>query len=161
MHRYVLLLRGINVGGSKSIKMADLKKTLSNIKFKPSDDNKSSSNNSSNTSSLNNSNNSDDSADADDNIQKLQNIKSYLASGNVIFDLNLKLLSNDERRLEEEITNILMKEFTFDVPVMIRHATEFHQIITNNPFYSVKEKKIDDLYICLLISKPQGEYDEG
>jgi uncharacterized protein (DUF1697 family) len=76
--KYLLLLRGINVGGNNIIKMADLKSCLESAGY--------------------------------------SNVKTYIQSGNVIFE-------SDERNVEKltnEIEELLSKEFNYESKVVIR-----------------------------------------
>ncbi len=96
---YIAFLRGINVSGHKIIKMADLAKMFTDIKFK--------------------------------------NVKTYIASGNVLFDSNEKDVSKLEAKIEKEI----LKTFGFDVVVFVRTRDELEKIIKLNPFAKIKIEK--------------------
>ncbi|MGK7371429.1 MAG: DUF1697 domain-containing protein, partial [Candidatus Halalkalibacterium sp. M3_1C_030] len=78
MTRYIALLRGINVGGHRKIKMDDLKVML--------------------------------------DLAGLENISTYIQSGNVIFDTEI----NDRAKLSELISEQIKDTFGYDVPVIIR-----------------------------------------
>lgn len=111
--KYICFLRGINVGGHRKIKMADLRESFENLGF--------------------------------------QNVKSYIQSGNVIFEDSEK----DQSLLESKITKKIKEDLTFDVPVMIRNLEEIEQTIKSIPF-----KKIDNpktFYITLLSEIPSTE----
>ncbi|WP_283747104.1 DUF1697 domain-containing protein [Bacillus cereus] len=88
---YIALLRGINVGGHKVIKMADLKKVFESI--------------------------------------GLKKVKTYIQSGNVVFESEEEI-SFLKERIECEIKNV----FDFDVPVMLRTKDEFINIIKMCPY---------------------------
>lgn len=99
MISYIAFLRGINVSGHKIIKMADLAKMFTGMKFK--------------------------------------NVKTYIASGNVLFDSNEKDVSKLEAKIEKEI----LKTFGFDVVVFVRTRDELEKIIKLNPFAKIKIEK--------------------
>src|SRR3954471_17899006 len=66
----------------------------------------------------------------------LQKVKTYIQSGNVMFETNDEG-SQLSQRLEDEIS----KTFGFPVPVILRTAEEYEQIIRDCPysFDSLKE----------------------
>ncbi len=99
MISYIAFLRGINVSGHKIIKMADLAKMFTGMKFK--------------------------------------NVKTYIASGNVLFDSNEKDVSKLEAKIEKEI----LKTFGFDVVVFVRTREELEKIVNLNPFAKIKIQK--------------------
>lgn len=99
MITYIAFLRGINVSGHKIIKMSDLAKMFTGLKFK--------------------------------------NVKTYIASGNVLFDSNEKDVSKLEAKIEKEI----LKTFGFDVVVFIRTIDELEKIVKLNPFAKIKIEK--------------------
>lgn len=99
MITYIAFLRGINVSGHKIIKMTELAKMFSEMKFK--------------------------------------NLKTYIASGNVLFDSNEKDASKLETKIEKEI----MKTFGFDVVVFVRTKDELEKIVKFNPFAKIKIEK--------------------
>lgn len=99
MITYIAFLRGINVSGHKIIKMTELAKMFTDLKFK--------------------------------------NVKTYIASGNVLFDSNEK----DSSKLEPKIEKEIMKTFGFDVVVFIRTKEELEKIVKLNPFAKIKIEK--------------------
>ena len=99
MISYIAFLRGINVSGHKIIKMADLAKMFTDMKFK--------------------------------------NVKTYIASGNVLFESNEKDVSKLEAKIEKEI----LKTFGFDVVVFVRTREELENIVKLNPFAKIKIEK--------------------
>jgi len=93
--KYISLLRGINVGGQKIIKMVDLKSLYEFLGFR--------------------------------------NVTTYIQSGNVIFDTNIKNKTDLQKRIEEGIES----KYEFHVPVEIRTNCEMGDIIKNCPFGKV------------------------
>ena len=92
MNRYVALLRGINVGGKKLIKMELLVRIF--------------------------------------NGAGLKNVRTYIASGNVIFDSSSKSRATLTRRIE----NALQQELGYEVTVVLKTLGELESIVTRNPF---------------------------
>lgn len=79
-----------------------------------------------------------------------ENIRTYIQSGNIVFEAkktNLKLL---ETMLSAEIK----KQFGFDVPVLVLTADELKFIINKNPF--IHNKSIDPahLHVTFLNDEP-------
>lgn len=69
---------------------------------------------------------------------KLQDISTYIQSGNVVFKSDEKL-SNEE--FAAKIEKVIHKHFKFEVPVIVRNASELKKLIAANPY--PKNKKID------------------
>ena len=101
MNNYILLLRGINVGGRK-VKMDDLKNCLLGI--------------------------------------GLQNVRTVLQSGNVIFDSPLSVYV-----LNEQIDCALKKQFAMDIKFHLLPQDKVKKQLSNYPF------KIKDNYHDYLI----------
>lgn len=91
MTAYVALLRGVNLVGKSSLKMADLK------------------------------------AIADD--LKLENARTYIASGNLLFTS-----SKPEEKLRRMLEKDLQTHMSKEVRVMLRTAAEMEAVVRSNPF---------------------------
>jgi uncharacterized protein (DUF1697 family) len=111
--RYVAFLRGINVGGSKPIKMADLQKAFESIGFR--------------------------------------NVKTVLASGNVLFSAP----NNPQSTLVQQIEEKLKMTFGHDVGVIVRTVAEIRQMADSNPFKNVSVTPQTRLYVTFLSVKPK------
>ncbi|MFT5647274.1 MAG: hypothetical protein ACI976_001963 [Aureispira sp.] len=125
--KYIALLRGINVGGKRKIKMADLQAMCAEI--------------------------------------GLQEVQTYIQSGNIIFENAEEDASVLEKALQEQI----MATFGFEVPVMVMTQAYMQQVAENNPFLKLKED-LDTklLHVTFLAEKPAedlikalGEKDYG
>jgi len=75
---YIALLRGINVGGHKIIKMDQLRKALEGMGF--------------------------------------ADVATYVQSGNVVFKTSVKMAQG----LSKKIEDMLLREFSMSVPVIVR-----------------------------------------
>ena len=115
MKTYVALLRGINVGGQKKIKMINLKLSLEELSF--------------------------------------SDVITYIQSGNIVFNANEKSISKLEQKIHEKI----LKDFGFEVPVLIKTPKELKNALNNNPFD--KDVKYDPklFYLVFLKEKPNTE----
>ena len=80
-----------------------------------------------------------------------ENVRSYLQSGNVIFDAS----ETDTDLLSDRIEAGIKETFTFDVPTLVRDASYFKEVIANNPFQgqTVQDAKLP--YVAFLDRVPQ------
>lgn len=113
MTKYVSILRGINVGGKRKVKMADLKKIYADLDF--------------------------------------YEIKTYIQSGNVIFESNIKYKPH---HISQLISSEILKRYKFVVPVITFLASDFLSIALNNPFLQ-ENNVIENLHLTLLSKLPE------
>lgn len=78
-----------------------------------------------------------------------KNIKTLLASGNVVFETRDGSLESLRRKIEARIE----KDFGFEVSVILRGEEEINQLIKSDPFKGVKVTPKTRLFITFL-SKP-------
>ena len=78
---------------------------------------------------------------------KLKNVKTYIQSGNVIFDASEK----NSVLLNERIEKHLNKSLGYKVSVMLRTVTELGEIIKLNPYKKIDIDKDIHLYVSFLI----------
>ena len=75
-----------------------------------------------------------------------ENVKSYIQSGNVIFETR----KTDDKKLAAKIEAAVEKEF-FKTPVMVRSIEEIRDAFENNPF---KDEEFEDkLFHILFLSE--------
>jgi uncharacterized protein (DUF1697 family) len=112
MPTYVAMLRGINVGSGKIVKMERLRASFEALGF--------------------------------------DGVRTYVQSGNVIFESEEKSSARLSKTIEEKI----QRDFGFTVPVLLKTSKEMEQIVSNNPL--VKEKGIDHskLHVTFLSGAP-------
>src|ERR1041385_310257 len=115
MKKFVALLRGINVGGNKMVKMDDLKKWFAALGFK--------------------------------------NVKTILATGNVLFESSAK----NESALAKKIADKLKAELGHEVGLQIRSIDEIQKLADRNPFKKIKVTPATRLYITFLADKPKSK----
>lgn len=115
MEKYIAILRGINVSGSKMIKMDDLKLSMKELNF--------------------------------------QNIETYIQSGNLVFE-NAKM---EQQKLALLITDIIRKNFGFNVPVIVKSADELIAVSNHNPFTIKRNESIDKLHVTFFQEEPEKE----
>ncbi|WLD92555.1 DUF1697 domain-containing protein [Alkalihalobacillus sp. AL-G] len=111
---YIALLRAINVGGHKKVKMADLKQLLQSI--------------------------------------GLRHVKTYIQSGNVLFESD-----EDMVLLRERIEREFSGKFGFTSTIVLRTAEEFDTIITNCPYDFEKLLEVESIHIAFLTEEPPSD----
>jgi len=60
----------------------------------------------------------------------LENVQTYIQSGNIIFEA----LEKDKRILENKIQNLILTHFGFEIPVLVLLRSELEIIFNNCPF---------------------------
>jgi len=79
------------------------------------------------------------------------NVKTYLQSGNVIFETGNK----DNTCLEKEISAMINSKFGFDVSVFVLTTDQLYDIITKNVYKDDNSKDPKFLHVTFLTSKPK------
>jgi uncharacterized protein (DUF1697 family) len=74
-----------------------------------------------------------------------ENVKTYINSGNVIFET----AQTDDKKLAEQIEKAIEKEFALRIKVIVRQISEIENIIKNNPFAGQFEND-KDLHVFFL-----------
>lgn len=82
---------------------------------------------------------------------KLKGVATFIASGNVIFDVPA---GADLAALERRIEKHLAKALGFEAPAFIRTADEITQVVASGPFARVTET--DSLYVNFLRAEPDA-----
>lgn len=104
-------------------------------------------------------------ADLRDSMSKLglKEISTYVQSGNIIFDADEK----EEKTLASSIEAQILKDFSFEVPCMVKTSAYFEEVLANNDFLQ-QGKDPKRCYVTFLEKKPdeslvtaidQNEYD--
>ncbi|SEK82562.1 Uncharacterized conserved protein, DUF1697 family [Maribacter orientalis] len=87
----------------------------------------------------------------------LQNVKTYIQSGNIVFKSSMVQTNEIAILLHNEI----QKHFNFNVPVIVKTVNELSQIIEKNPFVSQEDITANRIYFVLLNSLPAIELLEN
>ncbi len=84
---------------------------------------------------------------------KFKQVRTYIQSGNVVFDAP----STEPEKLALQLEKKINAHFKFEVPVIIRSPEEIEKVLKKNPF--LKEKEIDTsrLYVTFLKESPSKE----
>lgn len=80
-------------------------------------------------------------------------VVTYIQSGNIVF----KSDDNSINSLEEKIHNKILKDFGFDVPVLVKTPQELIDAITNNPFEKDATYESKLFAVVFLKDKPLAE----
>ncbi|WP_339625247.1 DUF1697 domain-containing protein [uncultured Maribacter sp.] len=87
----------------------------------------------------------------------LQDVKTYIQSGNIVFKSSIVKAKDLAILLHNEIK----KHFGFDVPVIVKTVDGLSQIIEKNPFISQEDIAANKIYFVLLSSQPANELLEN
>ena len=81
---------------------------------------------------------------------KFQNVRTYIQSGNVVFESK----KVDTKSLENKIEKQILKTFGFEVPVLVKEKDEFKKVIDHNPFLTKRNEDDSKLHVTFLSSEP-------
>jgi len=84
-----------------------------------------------------------------------ENVKTYINSGNVIFETK----KTDDKKLAEKISEAIEKKFGLSIKVIVRTADEIKEIVENNPFAGQFEND-KDLHVFFLDEEMPDEKAE-
>jgi uncharacterized protein (DUF1697 family) len=82
------------------------------------------------------------------------NIRTYIQSGNIIFDSE----KNNSAYLEKQIEEKILNHFDFHVPVVIRTRAELDHIHNNNPFLGKRSEPTDKLHVTFFPEEPEPDH---
>ena len=83
----------------------------------------------------------------------LQDVKTYIQSGNIVFKSAIAQTIDLTNLLHNEI----QKHFGFDVPVIVHSVDGLTQIIEKNPFIYQEDIAANKIYFVLLSNQPADE----
>lgn len=85
-----------------------------------------------------------------------ENIRTYIQSGNIIFESN----SSDIAKLEKQIATKIEEHFGFAVPVAIVTPEELLAVINKNPYRKESLSDTTQPYVSFLSEIPKSEFLE-
>src|SRR5687768_7175448 len=88
----------------------------------------------------------------------LQNVVSYINSGNLAFDL--KNLSGGDRAVAEKIEKAIKKDFDLNIQVMVREQASIADVLVNNPFNGKFESHKDMHVLFMKEEMPKDKQKE-
>ncbi len=83
----------------------------------------------------------------------LKNARTYIQSGNVIFDSASANAAGLQTKIEKTLRNVL----GFEVPVMIRRLADIEASVRCNPFKKIKLDADVGLFVVFLSDEPQHD----
>lgn len=86
---------------------------------------------------------------------KLKNVKTYIQSGNVIFETS----EEDKKKLTSKIEKGLEKELGYEVIVILRTIADLEKLTKHNPFKKHKANSDISFYISFLKSRSVPELE--
>ncbi|WP_462412780.1 DUF1697 domain-containing protein [Neobacillus sp. Marseille-QA0830] len=82
----------------------------------------------------------------------LQKVKTYIQSGNVLFESN-----QDAQSLRQSLEKEIQEAFGFPVPVVLRTQEELEQIISHCPFSTEALKEGESVQVAFLAEEPSQD----
>lgn len=82
-----------------------------------------------------------------------KDVKTYIQSGNIVFSHE----SNSESELEKKLKDLILKNFSLDIPVLILSPEEIRKAIEFNPFMKEKDIDIQNLHVTFLSGLPEED----
>src|SRR5258708_7146667 len=82
-----------------------------------------------------------------------KNARTYIQSGNVIFDATSANVLALRKKIEKALRNVL----GYEVPVMIRRLADIEEIVRRNPFKKIKPGDDAMLFVVFLSDEPQHD----
>lgn len=81
-----------------------------------------------------------------------KNVKTLLASGNVIFETSEKDVTALKKKIEEKLKAV----YGYDIETMLRSENQISELIHSDPFQKIPVTKMTRLYITFLAEKPNS-----
>jgi len=85
------------------------------------------------------------------------NVKTYIQSGNIVF----QSVETNLEKLELLISDEILNRFTFNVPVFVREVSELKDILARNPFLKETEEDISKLHLTFFSKIPEKQFVES
>ncbi len=80
-----------------------------------------------------------------------KNVRTFIQSGNVVFDVSAKVSAQVPRLVAEQITNRL----GYKTPVVLRSLAELEDAVSNNPFLKLGSD-LESLHLVFLAALPEA-----
>ncbi len=81
-----------------------------------------------------------------------ENVQTYIQSGNVLFESDESSID----KLENRIIDKIKEKYGWDVPTLVKTATDFQRALDNNPY--VNDKEDQKVYFVFLKEEPAPEH---
>lgn len=83
----------------------------------------------------------------------LKDAETYIQSGNIVF----KSAVHNTSKLEELLSKAILKQFGFQIPVLIKTIDQVAEVLHGNPFATSDETIRKQLYFVLIAHLPNTE----
>ena len=83
-----------------------------------------------------------------------KNSRTYIQSGNVIFESK----KVDTKNLETKIEKQILKTFGFEVPVLVKEKEELKNVLEHNPFLTKRKEDPTKLHVTFLSTVAEQGY---
>ncbi|HZS46187.1 MAG TPA: DUF1697 domain-containing protein [Blastocatellia bacterium] len=83
----------------------------------------------------------------------LKKVKTFIQSGNVIFEAS----STNSSTLTKKIEKSLQKSLGYDVPVLLRTISELAELVKSDPFKKIKVAADAGKYVTFLAEEPKSK----
>jgi uncharacterized protein (DUF1697 family) len=80
-------------------------------------------------------------------------VRTYIQSGNVLFDSQ----DNEPTKVVKKIEEKIQEVYSFQVTVVLRTIQELEEVVRNNPYLLEEMQKTDSLYVSFLAEPPAEE----
>lgn len=87
----------------------------------------------------------------------LQNVVTYIQSGNVVFHS----AEADSAQIQRQIEASFEPQFGFHSDVIVRSVDEFNQIVARNPFQGQQNKESNRLVVMFLAARPEDSAQDA
>lgn len=87
----------------------------------------------------------------------LENVRTYIQSGNVVFEHR----EGEAENLATKIQQAIRKKYGFEVPTLIITAEGLNYVLQNNPFLQQPDKDVSRMYVTFLAHLPQASQQEA
>ncbi len=85
------------------------------------------------------------------------NVRTYIQSGNVVFELPADI---DEKEFGQRSEGLIKEQFRVVTPIVLRSAQELSAVLSGNPFLE-QGKSEAELHVLFLKDEPTGEAVAG
>jgi len=82
--------------------------------------------------------------------EKFEKVKTYIQSGNIIFDC--KIAGNE--MIAKRVSEVIKDKYGYDVPVIVLVASELEKLIKNNPFENEAADEPNEVMFSFLSDIP-------
>lgn len=82
---------------------------------------------------------------------KFKNIRSYIQSGNIIFESKVASPEILAKKIEKQVKTT----FGFEVPVLVKDKKQLQQVLKSNPFVNKRSEDVKWLHVTFLSASPE------